>query len=145
MKYIKGNILIILLCFGFLFVRAQSIIINVTGYRNYEGDMIVALYSNPDQFPNEPALTVIQKKEAVMSDTLSITFKNLVPGNYAISVLDDENGNDAIDKRLLIPQEGFCFSRFVPQGLKYPIWDNCCFGVAHEDVTLTLQLYYFKK
>lgn len=143
MKYCKGNILIILLCVGSLFVRAQSIIVHVTGYRNLEGDMIVALYKNSDQFPNEPALTVIQKKEAVTSDTLSIIFKNLLPGNYAVSVLDDENSNDAMDKRLLIPREGFCFSRFVPKGLKYPVWDNCCFVLADKDVVLHLQLYYF--
>ena len=124
-------------------VWAQTIIVDVTGFRSRDGDMLVALYKNSDQFPNDPAIVVIQNKETVDSDTISLKFKNLLPGKYALSVLDDENANGVMDKRLLIPREGFCFSRFVPKGLTYPIWDNCCFDLDYKDVTLTLQLYYF--
>lgn len=143
MKYCKGHVLMIVLCFGFLLIRAQTIVINVTGLRNHEGDMIVALYNDRVQFPNDPFMTVIQDKSSTQKDTLVFRISGLEEGNYAVSVLDDENANDAMDKRLLVPREGFCFSRFVPDGLKCPIWDNCCFALDGKDVTITLQLYYF--
>jgi len=58
------------------------------------------------------------KDRAVRSATLPIRnkaatahFSGLTPGEYAIAVFHDANGNGKLDTFLGIPQEGFGFSR----------------------------------
>ena len=46
-----------------------------------------------------------------ISGTMQIVFKDIPPGEYAISVIHDANSNGKLDKNFLgIPREGFGFS-----------------------------------
>jgi uncharacterized protein (DUF2141 family) len=44
----------------------------------------------------------------------AITFANVAPGRYAVALFHDENANGRLDKVLMVPKEGFGFSRDAP-------------------------------
>jgi uncharacterized protein (DUF2141 family) len=59
-----------------------------------------------------------------------IILDDLLPGTYAVSLLDDENGNDEMDYKLItVPREGFGFSNNIKPGLKHPPYDHCSFKI----------------
>ncbi|NCD41917.1 MAG: DUF2141 domain-containing protein [Bacteroidia bacterium] len=123
--------------------KAQQIDVLVSGFRNTNGEVAVALYNHKNQFPENPYLTLIRKKPEAISDTLHCVFRGLEPGEYAVSVLDDENSDGAMEKKMMIPREGFGFSRFEPKGLHYPVWGKCAFSLSYENVRVDITLCYY--
>jgi uncharacterized protein (DUF2141 family) len=43
-----------------------------------------------------------------------IAFQHVLPGRYAVALFHDENANGRMDKMLMMPREGFGFSRDAP-------------------------------
>lgn len=70
------------------------------------------------------------------------TFRNIAPGRYAIALLHDENSNGKIDKALMIPKEGFGFSRDAPIRMGPPTFSAAAFDVADEDVSQPIKMRY---
>lgn len=69
-------------------------------------------------------------------------FRNVAPGRYAIALLHDENGNGKIDKALMIPTEGFGFSRDAPVRMGPPPFSAAAFDVAGSDVSQPIRMRY---
>ena len=72
----------------------------------------------------------------------TITFRGVAPGRYAIAVFHDENGNGKMDKALLIPKEGFGFSRDAPVRMGPPPFSAAAFDVADKDVRQSIKMRY---
>ena len=53
-----------------------------------------------------------------------LEFTDVPPGTYAIALLHDENGNGRADRVLMVPREGFGFSRNAPVRMGPP--PRCC-------------------
>ena len=66
-------------------------------------------------------------------------------GNYAVSALDDENGNLEMDKTLGMPKEGYGFSRDAKVGLGPPKFEDCAFEIDEPLVKITIRIRYFAK
>ncbi len=47
---------------------------------------------------------------SVAADTAAIKFENMAPGEWALLMIHDSNGNGKLDTRFGIPREGFGFS-----------------------------------
>ena len=81
--------------------------ITVNNIRKVTGSIMVGLFNNEKDFPKKAAEGKIV---AVTGNSVTITFKDLNPASYAISVIHDENNNGKLDTNLLgIPKEGFAF------------------------------------
>src|SRR5690349_5051697 len=89
--------------------RAQSnLIVTIENLKNINGDLLIGLYDNASNFPRKVATGKVVK---VTEKLMKVTFPDLKPGNYAVSVLHDENQNKDMDQgRLGIPKEGYGFS-----------------------------------
>lgn len=72
----------------------------------------------------------------------SFQFRNVAPGRYAIALLHDENGNGKIDKALLIPREGFGFSRDAPLRMGPPPFSAAAFDVDGKNVRQPIRMRY---
>ena len=85
-----------------------TLTITVKDLRNHNGDLIFGVFKSADGFPNEKAKSVNwQVKPAAGGDAVVFTAK-LPPGNYAASVLHDENRNARMDRNALgVPLEGY--------------------------------------
>ncbi len=99
--------------------------VKITGLQSQEGQVVIALFDSRKNFT----------KKATQSAALSIKAKSaewtselLPPGEYAIALYHDENGNGRMDKNFLgIPREDFGFSRNAKPSFGPPKWKKVAF------------------
>ena len=92
------------------FAPAAELEVAVERLRNARGDLHLCLTREPAHFPDckgDPRSV----SRTVPASTRSIRITGLAPGGYALSILHDENRNRKLDTTLMIPREGFGFSR----------------------------------
>ena len=63
---------------------------------------------------------------------VTIVFNDVPPGEYAISLLHDENGNGKADTVLFLPKEGFGFSRDAKARFGPPKFSAAAFTVDSD-------------
>jgi uncharacterized protein (DUF2141 family) len=63
-------------------------------------------------------------------------------GRYAIALIHDENANGKLDKRLMIPREGFGFSQDAPVMMGPPRFDSAAFAVGSANEHLSIRMRY---
>ena len=114
----------------------------VTGLRSARGQVLACLTAQARAFPdctNDPAahkLTVPARGAA------AIDFTGIAPGNYAIALVHDENGNGKMDMMLFMPREGFGFSRDAPARMGPPSFASAAFAVAGGEQRQTIRIRY---
>ena len=80
------------------------------------------------------------------SAALTIEITNIRFEKGWISLLDDVNGNDQMDYKLIkIPGEGFGFSNNVKPRLKHPPYDHCSFLIPEGPSRIRIEMQYFRK
>lgn len=102
-------------------------------------DVRVALYTNPDNWLEEPVHTAIE----VATDTLtSVTFPGLPPGIYGAAVYLDENRNGELDRNLVgWFKEPFGFSKEARARFGPPRWEDAVFTVPESGTAqLTIRI-----
>ncbi|QXQ08566.1 DUF2141 domain-containing protein [Sphingosinicellaceae bacterium] len=84
--------------------------ISLSGLRSAHGDIRLCVWHGPAKFPND---TCAGQQIVVPAATpVVLVAVPLAPGDYAVSLLHDENGNGKLDKNFLgIPKEGVGFSQ----------------------------------
>ena len=88
-----------------------SLDVSVTGLRNKKGNILVCLTASSKAFPDCSKDGKALKRTVKANAGGSISFADVAPGTYALSLIHDENANDKLDTSLAIPKEGFGFSR----------------------------------
>jgi uncharacterized protein (DUF2141 family) len=71
-----------------------------------------------------------------------IRIRDVPPGDYAVSVIHDENGNGRLDKFVGIPREGFGFSRNPRMRMGPPRFDECRVSVPAAGARETIRMKY---
>ncbi|MEQ8424689.1 MAG: DUF2141 domain-containing protein [Cyclobacteriaceae bacterium] len=89
------------------YAQKNSLVVNVKNVNSSVGKIYVALYSSDDNYLKDDALG---KSMDALKGSMEIEFSDLPPGEYAVCVIHDLNGNKNLDKNFLgIPKEGFGF------------------------------------
>ncbi|WP_414542954.1 DUF2141 domain-containing protein [Nostoc sp. CCY0012] len=84
----------------------------VNGINNQKGEICMGVYSKGKGFPM--STNDVHKSACVQpsGSTLTHTFSGLKPGNYAVAVVDDQNGDRQLNTDFFgIPKEGFGISQ----------------------------------
>jgi uncharacterized protein (DUF2141 family) len=132
-------------------VNTLSITVRVTGARNAEGKIGVALFRTAEGFPEEYSKATAGQWVQIDPHTLSAQaiFNNVPRGSYAVSVLHDENLNGKLDRSfvclpgLCMPKEGYGASNNPPKRLGPPKFDDAKFTLDRADVDLEIKLIYW--
>jgi len=122
----------------------QDVSVLVTGLRSSRGQVMACVTAKPASFPDcgkDPAAAKLIVPVHPGS-SLALDFGPLRPGDYAISVFHDENANGKLDKVLVIPSEGFVFSRDAPVRFGPPKFAAAAFPVAGTPVHETIRMRY---
>ena len=122
----------------------QDVSVQLTGLRSGKGQVMACLTANAASFPDcgkDPAAAKLALPVRA-GGSLTLDFGALPPGHYAISVFHDENGNGKLDKMLMIPSEGFGFSRDAPVRFGPPKFAAAAFVVAAEPVRQPIRIRY---
>jgi uncharacterized protein (DUF2141 family) len=119
-----------------------SIFVEIGGLRSNNGQIMACMTANPKTFPDcqkDPAarhLTV----PAIKGET--VQFRDVTPGRYAIALFHDENGNGRMDKMMMLPREGFGFSRDAPLQFGPPRFGAASFQVGSVQVHTAIKVRY---
>lgn len=138
-------ILIILLLSSFNSKKdvAFHLTIEVDGLRNSNGTVLFALYNRDDSFPDEHYKKCIKKLTCkIIEESSTVTFESLPEGNYAISILHDENSDGKINRGLILPKEGIGFSNYESIGFSNrPIFSKASFNL-NSDMKIKVKIIY---
>ena len=140
-----SGVLALVLCASLAHAEAalSVITVKITGLRSEEGQALVALYDSPQTWLKIPkASQVVHAK--ITGNALTIEFKDVKPGTYAVSVIHDENKNNELDMRWLPwpkPKEGVAVSNDPENRAGPPKWDGAKFEVT-KSVTVKATLKY---
>ncbi len=115
-----------------------EIVVNIDNIKSNKGVFIVALFKNEDTF----------LKKSFQSKTLSpeevkkpISFKGIPDGQYAVSVIHDENENGELDTNWVgIPKEPFGFSKKTMGTFGPPSFKETCVQVQGDTQTTTVKM-----
>jgi uncharacterized protein (DUF2141 family) len=142
--FILALIHICLLVLSGLPGRAQStLVVNIKDIKNNNGDILIGLYDSTSNFPRKVATGKVVK---VTDKEMQITFADIKPGNYAVSVLHDENQNKDLDtNKLGIPKEGYGFSNNVMGVMGPPSFRKARFNVPAGDSAISIKMKYRKR
>jgi len=125
-------------------VQSGNIEIRITGLRNTIGKVSVNLFNGNDGFPDDPMKSFGWKTVKIVPDTVVIVFENLPFGNYAVSILHDENSNGKMDKNFLgIPKEGFAFSNNYAPKIKSPSFGDAMISLKEPLMKARLKMLYY--
>ena len=75
--------------------------------RAEKGNIMVGLFNNEDDFLKKALHGKVVKASGT---TVTVLFENLPAGDYAVSIVHDENENGEMDTNMVgLPKEGFAF------------------------------------
>ena len=106
--------------------------------------MLICVTSNAKAFPDcskdKNAIRLVKKASDVAGSTLRVALP--ASGTYAISVVHDENGNGKLDTAVMMPKEGFGFSRNPKIAFGPPKFKKASFAVGAEAAAQTVKMKY---
>ncbi|MBT8260186.1 MAG: DUF2141 domain-containing protein [Flavobacteriaceae bacterium] len=114
----------------------QDITVTIENVLNNKGKVHLALHTS-DTFMKSDA---IQSLSSTIEDSkVTVTFKNVEAGEYAILVLHDENENNRMDYLPSgMPKEAYAMSN-NPMLLGPPRFEDAKFQLTNEDLNLSLR------
>jgi uncharacterized protein (DUF2141 family) len=123
----------------------STLTIRVAGARNAKGKIGVALFQDPNGFPDKLSNAARQQAVEIDANTLDaqVVFSDVPQGNYAVSVFHDENLNGKLDKNFIgIPKEGYGASNNPEKKRRAPTFDEAKFSLNALDQTIEIKLIY---
>lgn len=121
----------------------EDVSVMVTGLRNGKGQVFACLTADPRAFPackSDPAAR--QLVVPAGGDETVLDFGAVAPGTYAISLFHDENGNGKLDTVMMMPKEGFGFSRDAKVRFGPPKFAAAAFTVGGAPAHQTIRMRY---
>ncbi|HEY3404318.1 MAG TPA: DUF2141 domain-containing protein [Ohtaekwangia sp.] len=139
----KTNIIIITLCVSVLSGKVfsqGSIEVTVKNIKEAKGNIRVGLFNSEADFLEK----AIEGKVVKTTGTeVTVVFENLKPGDYAVSIIHDENENGDLDKNFMgIPKEGFAFGNNAMGTFGPPDFKEAKVSVGNEKVKQVISMKY---
>lgn len=141
MKTLSRSLVILLLFFFPAAGRAEegdgaTLHVRVEGIQARKGELGIALFDKKKGYPihiehaYDPVWFPLEKGEKAIEHE----FEGLPAGDYAVSVLHDEDGDRKMDRSTLgFPEEGVGFSNNQKVKLSAPDYDDCSFMLTEDE------------
>ena len=131
----------VLIALSAMTANAAMLTVTVEGVHAGPGPIRVALYANADSFRHEDrALRVLSAPAD--SATVSVAFKDVPAGRYAVLAYHDANDNKKLDVVMgMFPDEGWGLSN-DPTVIGPPRFEPSAFDIAEPAATTKVRLHY---
>ncbi len=117
--------------------------VTATNLRSAKGVVRACMTTNPKRFPKCRGDANAYSTVVPAGATVTFSFENVQPGRYAIALLHDENNNGKADRALMMmPKEGFGFSRDAKVRMGPPKFKSAAFDVTEQDQSLKIKMRY---
>jgi uncharacterized protein (DUF2141 family) len=115
--------------------------VEVVNIKNNSGSIRVGLFDNDKDFLKK---AVLSESVSANAEKVIVVFENIPAGEYAISVIHDENNNEELDLNFLgIPKEGFGFGNDAKGAFGPPSFDKAKVKIGGGVVKQVVTLRYF--
>jgi uncharacterized protein (DUF2141 family) len=119
---------------------AGDIRVVVTNLESAGGLVSIGLHGPSDDFPS-PAAMVEGRIVPAAAGAVTVTFRDLPPGRYAVAVFHDVDGDGALDTGALgLPAEPYGFSRNARGRFGPPDFDRAAFDLGDGAVEVRIEL-----
>lgn len=113
--------------------------VNIENLNPLEGTVSVALYDSESDWSDDGMVFATEKK-SVNRKSMSVVFRDLPKGTYAIRLMHDRNSNGKFDTNIFgIPKDGWGFSN-NPKKTGEADWHDAVFETIGEDLVLTIMV-----
>lgn len=122
--------------------QPQPVSMEVQGLRSTKGKILICIARQPRYFPDcsgDPE----QRHLTVAASSSPVALGTLAPGEYAIAIIHDENGNGKLDTFVGIPREGVGFSRNPAIRFGAPSFRSASFPVGGAAQRQDVKVKYF--
>ncbi len=120
-----------------------TLTIEVTDLRKQQGDLVLGVFRTATGFPTDDKKSLVWGKKKADADTVVFT-ADLPPGDYAASVLHDQNANGKMDKNWIgIPKEGYGVTNNPKPKRRAATFREATFTLPPEGATVTISIQYF--
>ncbi len=120
-----------------------ALTIGVTGLRSQHGMLMICLTRLPDHFPDCAGDPDRRHYVVPVSEAGGVRIGALPPGDYALALIHDENGNRRLDTFAGIPREGVGFSENPPLRFGPPSFRSARFAVGDVAIWQQVRIKYF--
>ena len=120
----------------------SSVEVTVDGLRSARGLVQVCLTADAATFPDCQKDAGARHLSVPARDGETVTFRDVVPGRYAVALFHDENANGRMDKMMMIPKEGYGFSRDAPVRFGPPSFRAAALVVGETPLRTAIKVRY---
>lgn len=141
-RFTSFILLCVLLLLSLILKAANPLVLNITGVSDDKGDVLIAVFSSENGFPDNPKKAVRLLKGKPANSKAKVVVEDLPPGKYAVSVFHDTNNNEIFDTNFLgIPEEGYGVSNNALNTFSAPKFKEASF--THQgNTSLEIKLKY---
>ncbi|TLU84347.1 MAG: DUF2141 domain-containing protein [Chlorobium sp.] len=122
------------------------IIVHVKELKKVEGLLGVSIYNSKKGFPEEHELAYANRIKKITATEEDVVFENLPWGQYAVSIMHDENSNGKLDKKsfifFAIPKEGVGVSNNPKIGKGGPKYEDSVFTLNTSELDVNIAMKY---
>jgi uncharacterized protein (DUF2141 family) len=130
---------VILLTSSAAFAQAD-LQVTVKNIKEEKGSIRIGLFTTEKDFLKNATQGKIVKASG---KEVTVVFENLKPGDYAVSVIHDENENGELDSNMVgIPKEGFAFGNNAMGTFGPPSFDKAKISLTKNEKQV-VELKYF--
>jgi uncharacterized protein (DUF2141 family) len=117
--------------------------VRLSGFRSAQGQVLIAVFRGETGFPGSPDKAWKTMVATISGDTASVDLRDVPPGDYAVSVVHDENGNNALDTSWIgIPKEGIGMSNNAKGRMGPPKYRDAKFVVEAGGTLQNIRMVY---
>ncbi|TCT08634.1 DUF2141 domain-containing protein [Paralcaligenes ureilyticus] len=124
---------------------AATLAINISGVRDTQGKVAVALFSSAAGFPKDDSKAIrrIMLPIDAASHSARIVLSDIVPGSYAIAAFHDDNNSGKLETNFFgVPKKGYGFSNNPKPRMRPATYDEARFVVPAAGASVSIQLVY---
>lgn len=118
--------------------------ITVTDIRSNKGVVRACITADAKSFPKCNQDPKAKRVVVPAGSSVTISFKGIAPGEYAVALLHDENNNGKADRTLgMIPKEGYGFSRDAKVVMGPPKYKDAVFTQGAASQSMKIKMRYW--
>jgi uncharacterized protein (DUF2141 family) len=133
-----------IILFSFFMPSANATLeLEISEFRNTKGHVLVSVFDNEDDFPDNEENAIANKKLKVTAKKHTVVFEDLPHGEYAVVFLHDENGNEEMDTNFVgAPTEGYGASNDAVNTFSAPKYRDAKFILDGAKKSMKLKIFY---
>lgn len=117
---------------------ATDLTVVIEEIKSTDGTIKVGLFDNISAFPKMPLMKL---STPARPGIVSVVFKDLAPGSYALSAFHDVNNNQRLDRNFLgMPNEAYGFSRGARGMFGPPPFDEACIDIGGKEQHIRIRI-----